>query len=337
MHRFIVGLVAITAVSVFSMHQTASTQGNGLNTAKVTHIGVVVSDIDAAVREYGRIMGFKPPQVNTYPLPLPDGGKVEIKVATFNMPNFGIEVIQPLSAQGPYQEHLKAFGTSIQHVGLMVPGPGSIDEVRSALEQQGGRWTLGAKGLNYAFVNFQPTLGTSLEVNRGGVPAGATAMAPAPGDALPPLASLNATHVGFAATNTANVVGGFAKALGIAPPKVMEYKDSQYPPESKWDRSAFLRLAFWDQGGTGMEVIESVGSPTPWSDFVTKQKGTAAQHLAINVGDKMDETIRDLVAKGGKWTNGKPGGNYAYLDFMDKLGLIFELNGTSKSAPPAKK
>ena len=32
------------------------------------------------------------------------------------------------------------------------------------------------------------------------------------------------------------------------------------------------------------------------------------------------------------WTNDKPGGNYAYLDFMDTLGLVFELNGTSKSA-----
>ena len=42
--------------------------------------------------------------------------------------------------------------------------------------------------------------------------------------------------------------------------------------------------------------------------------------------------IADLVAKGGKWTNGKPGGGYAYLDFMDTLGLVFELNGTSKSA-----
>jgi hypothetical protein len=82
----------------------------------------------------------------------------------------------------------------------------------------------------------------------------------------------------------------------------------------------------------GVEVIESVGRPTPWSEYVQRQKGTAAQHLAINVGNRMDETIRDLTAKGGAWTNGKPGGNYAYLDFMDTLGIIFELNGTSKSA-----
>ena len=74
-----------------------------------------------------------------------------------------------------------------------------------------------------------------------------------------------------------------------------------------------------------------MGAPTPWSEFVARQKGSAAQHLAIDVGNRMDEMIADLVAKGGKWTNGKPGGGYAYLDFMDTLGLVFELNGTSKS------
>src|SRR5262249_38461823 len=166
---------------------------------------------------------------------------------------------------------------------------------------------------------------------RGAAPA-APPPPPRGGVAPPPLAALPVTHVGFAASDTAAATGAFAKVLGIMPPKVNEYKDSQYPPDSKWNMSAYLRLAFWNQGGTGLEFIESVGGPTPWSEFVKLQKGTAAQHIAINVGTRMDEMIRDLQAKGGKWTNGKPGGGYAYLDFQDTLGLVFELNGTSKSA-----
>ena len=59
---------------------------------------------------------------------------------------------------------------------------------------------------------------------------------------------------------------------------------------------------------------------------------SAAQHVAIDVGTRMDETIRDLQAKGGKWTNGKEGGAYAYLDFVDSFGLAFELNGTARPA-----
>ena len=79
-------------------------------------------------------------------------------------------------------------------------------------------------------------------------------------------------------------------------------------------------------------VIESAGGPTPWSDFLQKHKGNTVQHVSVGVGDQMDEQIADLQKKGGTWTNGKPGGAYAYLDFADTLGLIFELNGSSKSA-----
>src|SRR5262245_65919968 len=112
------------------------------------------------------------------------------------------------------------------------------------LEQQGGRWTLGSKGVAYAYVSFQ-TLGTNIEVNRGA--SGAPGNAPltsSPGDPLPPLAALNVTHVGWGAADTVKATTDIAKILGVAPPKVNEYKDSQYPPNSKWNPSAYLRLAF---------------------------------------------------------------------------------------------
>jgi len=333
MHRFSGALIVVAAAVVgLSVRATLTAQGTELAAARVTHVGVVVPDMDAALREYVRVMGFRVPTINTYPIPMPDGRKAEFKLATLRMPNFFIEVIQPVNTVGPYYDHLQAHGMSIQHMGVAVSDAGSIDDLRSALEQKGGRWTLGTKGTTYAYVSFESTLGATVEVVKGAGGAGEPAPALPAGDALPPLAALPVTHVGFAAIDTAAVVNGFAKIFGIAPPKVMDYKDAQYPPAAKWNRDAYLRLAFWNQGGMGVEVIESVGRPTPWSEYVQRQKGTAAQHLAINVGNRMDETIRDLTAKGGAWTNGKPGGNYAYLDFMDTLGIIFELNGTSKSA-----
>jgi catechol 2,3-dioxygenase-like lactoylglutathione lyase family enzyme len=333
----------ITVAVVFGLRAPVATQGSAtpgaapLAGGRVTHIGVVVKDMDAALREYVRVMGFAMPKVNSYPQPVPGGKTANYKVATVYMPNFFIEIIQPVNAEGPYHEHLQAHGQSIQHIGVAIPGEGSVDDQRTALEQAGGRWSLGPKGGFYAYVNFYPTLGTAIEVIREKM-AQAPTPPPAATDPLPPLGALRVTHVGFAATDTASVVGNFTKLFGVPAPKVNEYKDSQYPPDSKWNRSAYLRLAQWNQGGIGMEFIESVGGPTPWSDYVARQKGTAAQHVAINVGNNIDEMIRDLQAKGGKWTNGKPGGGYAYLDFMDTLGLIFELNGTSKSAPaPAAK
>lgn len=323
--------VSAAVVVLFGGTGTMAVPGFELSGVRVTHVGVVVTDLDAALREYVRVMGFEMPKPMTYPGPMPDGRKAEMKFATFTMPNFNIEVVQPLNSQGPYYEHLQAHGMSIQHVGLAITETGHIDELRAGLEQNGGRWVLGSKGGKFAYVGFEPTLGTTLELVESSAMNGAKAPPAAPGDAVPPLGTLPVSHVGFAAKSTAAAVDRFATILGITPAAVRDYKDSQYPPNTTWNPAAYLRLAFWNQGGMGIEIIESVGGPTPWSEYVQRQKGTAVQHIALNVGNRMDETIRDLVAKGGKWTNGKPGGNYAYVDFMDTLGLIFELNGTSTS------
>src|SRR5262249_39683898 len=158
--------VAVAVLAALAAGARVSTQGGDLTMSKVTHVGVVVKDMDAAVREYTRVMGFPATKIATFPIPVPDGRKAEFKNAVFYMPNFFIEVIQPTNNVGPYYEQLQAHGTSIQHVGLQAPGEGSIDPVRTMLEQQGGRWTLGSKGVAYAYVSFQ-TLGTNIEVNRG--------------------------------------------------------------------------------------------------------------------------------------------------------------------------
>jgi catechol 2,3-dioxygenase-like lactoylglutathione lyase family enzyme len=333
MYRMTVVAMALGVVVALGTQEAASTQGGELAMSRVSHVGVVVADMDAALREYVRVMGFHDPKAYSYPVPAPDGTTLEFKTATLYMPNFFIEVIQPQKPAGPYYERLQSHGMGIQHVGLALAGTGSVDDLRRGWEQQGGKWTLGPAGAAYAYVDFQSTLGTSLELNRGGTAGpGEKALTLPAGDALPPLAALPVTHVGFAAADTAAVLNSFGKLFGITPPKIIEYRDAQYPPNAAWSTTAFLRLAMFNQGGMGVEVIESVGGPTPWSEYVKQQKGTAAQHIAINVGNRMDEMIRDLVAKGGTWTNGKPGGSYAYLDFSKTLGLIFELNGTAKSA-----
>ena len=327
-------LVFILALIVGTTSATRTQSQAQVGAAPVTHVGIVVRDIDETIRRYVNVMGFPAPvrEVTAHPIDLPNGQTTEAKVIKMYMPNFHIELVQPVSEVGPYYEHLQKYGMSIQHMGLSVSG--DVGAIRAGLEEKGGRWTLGPKAGFFAYVDFQPTFGTTFEVigaSRAG-PAGTETRVSSAGAALPPLASLMVTHVGFGVTDAEQVSKGYADAFGFTAPSVGEYKDSQYPPDSNWNEAASLRLATWRQGDIGMELIESVGGPTPWSDYVEKQQGTAAQHIAINVGDKMDEMIRDLQMKGGKWTNGKLGGNYAYLDFMHTLGIIFEINGTSKTA-----
>ena len=320
-------------VLILGTTSTTLTQGPAQvgGAAQLTHVGIVVEDIDETVRQYVRVMGFPTPRIVPAALDLPNGEKTEVRLTNMYQPNFHIELVQPVSQTGPYYEHLQKYGMSIQHIGLTVSG--DVKEIRTGLEAKGGRWTLGPEN-GYAYVNFQSTLGTTFEVITPAIspPAGTDIPVTAEGAVVPPLASLMVTHVGFGVTNAAQVARDYADTLGFDPPAVSDYTDSQYPPDSNWNEAAPLRVASWRQGDIGIELIESVGGPTPWSDYVEMQHGTAAQHIAIPVGNMMDEMVRDLQMKGGTWTNGKSGGTYAYLDFMDTLGIIFEINGTSKMA-----
>ena len=126
-----VGFAACAAVAALTLQGLVVAQGGELATAKLSHFGVVVPDIDKAVKEYVRVMGFKAPTVNTYPLPMPDGRKAEIKVATLYMPNFYIELNQPVNKVGPFHDHLQAHGLSIMHLGLSLPGAGSATRSRT--------------------------------------------------------------------------------------------------------------------------------------------------------------------------------------------------------------
>src|SRR5438094_2103009 len=71
MHRIEVALaIAATAAGMLGVAGSAQTADAELRTAPLTHIGVVVPHMDAAVSEYVRVMGFPSPRVNTVSVPL---------------------------------------------------------------------------------------------------------------------------------------------------------------------------------------------------------------------------------------------------------------------------
>lgn len=158
-------------------------------------------------------------------------------------------------------------------------------------------------------------------------------VAVAPGGTLAALGSMRVAHVGFAVTDAYEAARAYSDVFGIPMPMMSAGRDLEFPPGSQWNEAAQLRVAHWQQGEVGMELIESVGGPTPWSEYLEKQKGNTAYSIAFDVGDRMDEILLDLQTKGARWIYGKPGGTDAYLDFTETLGLIIEIMGTAKSAP----
>jgi catechol 2,3-dioxygenase-like lactoylglutathione lyase family enzyme len=89
--------------------------------------------------------------------------------------------------------------------------------------------------------------------------------------------------------------------------------------------AARAKLAFFDLGQVSLELIEPVGAPSTWREFL-ETHGEGMHHIAFRI-QGMEEQLTILAEKGmlavqrGDYT----GGRYAYVDAVPQLGVILEL------------
>lgn len=119
----------------------------------------------------------------------------------------------------------------------------------------------------------------------------------------------------------------WAKLLGVEKPSIIE--------TGEWEQTrmtfggapsrARAKLAFFDLGGVTIELIEPIGGPSTWSEFLERH-GEGIHHIAFVVDD-MEAALRKLVELGGELVQKGDfeGGSYAYVDARRSLGAIVEL------------
>jgi catechol 2,3-dioxygenase-like lactoylglutathione lyase family enzyme len=332
MHRnAAVVFVVASALMVSALRVSVRVQSEApLADTIISHVGVVVPDIDAAARKYAELFGLDPISIRTAPVDLPDGSKAVLKMANVPLTNFHIELIEPVTKAGPLYVHLQKFGPSVHHFGtVLAGGPGSVDETRAALEKKGGRWTLGAKGGSYAYVDFRDRLGATIEIQR--TANGTSGVAPVQPVETGLFGGRPLSHFGLAVTDIDATITAFVDILGVPPAKAARFPNPPAPfgfPPGMWNHDAYVMTTMLRKGKIGIELIQSVGSPTPWTETIRINKGDSAiQHVAVGRGTiSREDWLRIGQEKGGKWTNGAPppGGTFAYLDFASTLGLVFE-------------
>ena len=89
--------------------------------------------------------------------------------------------------------------------------------------------------------------------------------------------------------------------------------------------NAQAKLAFFDMGQVSLELIEPLGGPSTWQEFLD-EKGEGVHHIAFTV-QSTDDAVAFLGEKGidvvqqGHYT----GGMYTYVDSAPTLGVILEL------------
>jgi catechol 2,3-dioxygenase-like lactoylglutathione lyase family enzyme len=135
------------------------------------------------------------------------------------------------------------------------------------------------------------------------------------------------TQIGIVVRDVERSSKAYAELLGVGVPEweitdLVEKSHTQYRGKPSKARA---KLAFFQLGNIVIELIEPVGGPSTWQEFLDT-KGEGVHHIAFEIKG-MDKQIASLKGSGipliqrGDYT----GGRYAYLDGVPKLGVILEL------------
>jgi len=122
----------------------------------------------------------------------------------------------------------------------------------------------------------------------------------------------------------------YAQFFGVETPKIIISETEDKAKTRYYGKRTMARVkqAFFNFENISIEILEPVGEPSTWKDFLDN-KGEGLHHIAFEVKD-MDGKIAQMKDMGiplsqqGRWTGGS-GGRYAYFDSQEKLGIILEL------------
>ena len=134
-------------------------------------------------------------------------------------------------------------------------------------------------------------------------------------------------QVGVVVEDIAEVSQAWAELLGVEvpPARLTDGQDISHIRYRGEGTDARAKLAFFDLGQVQLELIEPMGGPSTWREFL-ERNGQGIHHIAFRI-QGMDDVIARLEARGvpvvqrGDYT----GGRYAYLDGIRRLGAILEL------------
>jgi methylmalonyl-CoA/ethylmalonyl-CoA epimerase len=141
------------------------------------------------------------------------------------------------------------------------------------------------------------------------------------------LDSTTVVQIGLIVKDVEKTAASFAEVFDIPKPEIVPIADDSFantiyrgkPSKAKG------KAAFFDLGPVQMELIEPVGAPSTWEEFL-RTHGEGVHHIAFKT--KVMDTARKFLANKGMETiqqGGWEGGNYTYVDSTKSLGTILEL------------
>jgi catechol 2,3-dioxygenase-like lactoylglutathione lyase family enzyme len=141
------------------------------------------------------------------------------------------------------------------------------------------------------------------------------------------LDSTTVVQIGIIVKDVEKTAGAYAEVFGIPKPAIVTIADDSFANTHYHGQpsTAKGKGAFFDLGPVQMELIEPVGAPSTWEEFL-RTHGEGIHHIAFKTQDMSD--AREFLASKGMKTvqqGGWDGGQYAYVDCSKQLGTILEL------------
>jgi methylmalonyl-CoA/ethylmalonyl-CoA epimerase len=126
---------------------------------KVSHIGIAVKDLQAAVEVFSRLLGKQPDHLEDVP-------DQKVTTAMFTVGSSSIELTQGTEASSPVEKFLQKRGEGIHHVSFVVDDiEGELARLKSAgFELIDEHPRPGADGTIVAFLHPRSTNGVLIEL-----------------------------------------------------------------------------------------------------------------------------------------------------------------------------
>ena len=141
-----------------------------LGTTTLVHVGIVVSDIEAKVREWADLLGLPKPRITVtdrvdvaHTEYRGKATQARARIASFRLGQAAVELIEPLGGPSAWKDQLDRHGDSLHHIAFRVEG---MEDRVAFLESKGiplvqsGDFT----GGRYVYVDGASLLGTALEL-----------------------------------------------------------------------------------------------------------------------------------------------------------------------------
>ena len=141
------------------------------------------------------------------------------------------------------------------------------------------------------------------------------------------LSSKEMTQVGLVVRDIEAKSKAWADLLGVDVPEVIvtDELDKAHTRYKGEPTEARAKLAFFNLDNIQIELIEPIGGPSTWREFLDTH-GEGVHHIAFHVDDMQQQVLmlgqqNMPLEQKGDFT----GGSYAYIDGQEKLGVLLEL------------